>query len=259
MSVSEKKLTANDLLKSSFLGVVRAVSVHTLIHPLEVVKVRFQNAKSETMLKITENLFQEHGFKGFYKGFNAQILKIGVKQVWCWPLILHLPDRINNTSFNELQKQALTGFCIASIDALISTPIEKAKMLAIVSKNKDGFSDHLFHKIYKGFFFHWMKLSVCWMTFLTTQKHLRTQKRFNKEKLSLQDLGEIGIKTAFVVSFVAAPFDLLSTLGFLGSSKVQNIPFKSKFKISYRAFPISFTALSIQNIASIYLIDRGCT
>ena len=95
--------------------------------------------------------------------------------------------------------------------------------------------------------------------FLTTQKHLRTQKRFNKEKLSLQDLGEIGIKTAFVVSFVAAPFDLLSTLGFLGSSKVQNIPFKSKFKISYRAFPISFTALSIQNIASIYLIDRGCT
>lgn len=256
MNATENKSLTNDLLRCSILGVVRSCSVHVLIYPLEVIKIRLQSSQNDAILNIAKCIFQEMSFLGFYKGFSAQVIKTGVKQIWCWPLIYYFPQTIKDPSFNELHKQALTGLSIAMVDACISTPLERAKIVAIVSNRANNVFQNVYKNGYKGFFFHWMKLSVCWVSFLTTQQYLRDQKKLQKQTISLKDLMEIGVKTAFVVSFLAAPFDLLSTHGFLKSSSCKKMTSSKSLKVSLRTIPITFTALVVQNISSVFLIDR---
>jgi hypothetical protein len=255
---SDVSFSKENLVRSSLWGIVRGVSVHTLIYPLEVIKIRQQCSQGETKsMRIALALFRQEGVGAFYHGLTPQLLKTSIKQVWCWPLMIEMPPVLRRYHIGNLEQQALSGLSIATIDAAISTPLERAK---IVSAFK-GTSKFSLKKAYKdgwrGFVVHWSKLSVNWVTFLTAQKYLRDQSyKLSGHPLSSLQLTKIGVEVALIVSLVSAPLDIANTLKQSQNLNPSHVFNKNSMIKLYRGWPMNALSLVIHNIASVTLIEK---
>ena len=128
---SRVDFTKENLAWSSLYGIGRGISVHSLIYPLEVIKIRQQCSQSESKsIRIALTLLRQEGIGAFYKGLAPQLLKTSIKQVWCWPMITGMPPVLQRYQIENLSQQTITGLSIATIDAVISTPLERAKILS---------------------------------------------------------------------------------------------------------------------------------
>ncbi|MBI3236093.1 MAG: hypothetical protein HYZ48_00005, partial [Chlamydiales bacterium] len=78
---------------SSLWGVGRGLCVHTLIYPLEVIKIQ-QQCTTQKSTQIVRHLFQAQGVTAFYRGLSSQLIKTSVKQAWCWPLMTTIPPTL---------------------------------------------------------------------------------------------------------------------------------------------------------------------
>lgn len=150
------------------------------------------------------------------------------------PLVLH------PLQLGSLTDQALTGFSIATVDAMILTPLERMKILS--ARKGDNF--RAFE--WRGFTAYWTKLSVNWVAFLVAQKYLRDRNTTDKP-LTLPQLMKIGVQVAVIVSIASAPFDVANTRKQINATH----------KISeYRGWPLSALSLVIHNIATVVVLDR---
>ena len=250
--------TKENLAWSSLYGIGRGISVHSLIYPLEVIKIRQQCSQSESKsVLIALTLLRQEGIGAFYKGLAPQLLKTSIKQVWCWPMITGMPSVLNRYRIENLGQQALTGLSIATIDAAISTPLERAKIVSAFRGTSKFCFKNAYSDGWRGFTTHWSKLSVNWVAFLTAQKYLRDQfSGSSKQSLSFPQLTKIGVEVALIVSLVSAPFDIANTL-----KQAQNLTpshlFSRRgiFKL-YRGWPLNALSLVIHNIASVTLIEK---
>ena len=126
-----------NLAWSSLWGIGRGISVHSLIYPLEVIKIRQQCSQGQTMsIRIAMALLRQEGIGAFYKGLTPQLLKTSIKQVWCWPMITGMPSILQRYQIDNLSQQAITGLSIATIDAAISTPLRKSKNSICFQRNE---------------------------------------------------------------------------------------------------------------------------
>jgi hypothetical protein len=227
-------ISKENLAWSSLWGFARGIVVQTFIYPLEVIKIRQQC--DSTSIRMAFTALRQEGIGAFYKGLAPQLLKTGQKQIWCWPMITGMPAVLQRYRIENLWQQAITGLTIATIDAAISTPLERAKILSAFR------GTNTYQVRWQGFATHWSKLSVNWVAFLTAQKYLR-------DRPSRPPLIIIGIQVALIASLVSAPFDLANTL-----KQAKNvIPSLSKL---YRGWPLYALSLVIQSIASVTLIDK---
>lgn len=248
----------------SCLGAARGVCVHTIIYPLEVIKTHQQcqlGHQAEMAYKIAHLLFKREGISVFYRGLSFQLLKTTMKQAWVWPIISKVPPQLKEYQIKEQGQMAITGLLIATIDAFLTTPLEKVKILSITSSEKKASLKNMYKKGWGGLTTHWAKLSVLWPTFLVTQNALRKRslEQSKKEKLNVRELTSIGIQVAIVVSLVSAPFDRANTLKqALDQSQAFSFS-KINFKKSFQGWPLSIFILSIHNIASVILIDKLCS
>lgn len=247
-----------NLAWSSLWGVVRGISVHTLIYPLEVIKIRQQCSQNESnSLRIALKLFRQEGISAFYKGLAPQLLKTSIKQIWCWPMITGMPSVLQRYQIENLGQQVLTGLSIATIDAVISTPLERAKVLSAFKGTSKFCLKNAFKDGWRGFATHWSKLSVNWVAFLAAQKYLRDQSSgLSGQSLSFSQLTKIGVQVALIVSLVSAPFDIANTL-----KQAQNLTPTHLFSRQgilklYRGWPMNALSLVIHNIASVTLIEK---
>ncbi len=242
-----------NLAWTSLWGVIRGVSVQSLIYPLEVIKIHRQCSQSKSA-QIALTLFRQEGMGAFYKGLAPQLLKTSIKQIWCWPVIMQMPSILQTYQIENLKQQVLTGLSIATIDAAISTPLERAKILSAFKGSSKFCLKNMYKDGWHGFGAHWSKLSVNWTTFLTAQKYLRDQ--YSEEALSFFQLSKIGVQVALIVSVVSAPFDIANTL-----KQAKDLPVSQLFNRQgilklYRGWPLSALALVIHNIASVTLIEK---
>jgi hypothetical protein len=239
-------------------GIARGLSVHTLIYPIEVVKIRQQcQSNPEKSTEIARALFQKEGASAFYKGLPAQLIKTSIKQAWVWPVITGIPAYLKRHNIKELPQQILTGLSIATIDAAITTPLERVKIRS-ASTGKSRFSlDDVYKNGWRGFTIHWAKLSVNWVTFLVAQKHLRDRYRKTPEQvLSLPQLAGIGAQVAVIVSLVSAPFDIANTLKQAKNLSPTHLLSGNVLRKLYRGWPLNVLALTIHNVASVIVIDK---
>src|SRR3989304_10604835 len=101
--------TKTSLVNSSIWGIARGISVHALIYPLEVIKIRQQcHPSPEKCAKIAQMLFQQEGMRAFYKGLQPQLLKTSIKQSWAWPMITGVPTVLSHLHLGDTQRQGLT-------------------------------------------------------------------------------------------------------------------------------------------------------
>lgn len=247
----------NDLAWSSFWGLLRGLAVETLIYPLDVIKIRQQcTVSKERSFEIAKSIFQQEGFGAFYKGLMPQLIKTSIKPIWSWPMITQMPSFFQRYQFENLAQHALTGLSIATFDAAVSTPLERAKILsALTGASKFSLKD-VYEEGWKGFTIYWSKRSVNWITFLTCQKYFRDQSSgISGQPLAYPELTRIGIQVGLIVSLVSAPFDLANTL------KQANLPITHLFSKGglfnlYRGWPLNALSLVLHNIASVTLIEK---
>lgn len=243
---------------SSIWGVARGLTVHSLIYPLEVIKIRQQCLPvAEKSYKVAWDLFQKEGVIPFYKGLSLQLLKASVKQAWCWPVIIDLPHSLKCHGVPEALQPLLTGLIIATIDAAITTPLERSKIwLAFTGKGKFSLRN-AYKDGWRGFTAHWSKLSVNWSTFLIAQKHLRNRYQQNSEQpLTLPQLAEIGVQVAMFVSVCSAPLDFANTLKQVHNRNLFQLFQETAARNLFRGWPLSALSLAIHNIASVIVIDQ---
>lgn len=250
--------TNTSLVNSSIWGIVRGITVHTLIYPLEVVKIRQQcHLNAEKSIEIARMLFQKEGSSAFYKGLTPQLLKTSLKQAWVWPMITGIPVFLKQYRIGDISQQALTGLTIATIDATITTPLERAKILsAFTGKTRFSFGS-IYKDGWRGFTTHWAKLSINWTVFLEAQKYLRERTRKKPEQiLSLPQLAGIGAQVAIIVSLVSAPFDIANTLKQAQNLSPTHLLSGKEFRKLYRGWPLSALALITHNVASVIVIEK---
>jgi hypothetical protein len=245
-------------LNSSLWGITRGLCVHTLIYPLEVVKIRQQSlAHPQKSSQVAWALYQKEGPGAFYKGLSPQLLKTCLKQAWCWPLITGSPVFLQRYSIEDPYRHLLTGLFIATIDAGISTPLERAKIRSAFSGKASLSVRGTYKEGWRGFTTHWAKLSVNWSTFLMAQRYFRERSHTQTEQaLSISQLTKVGIQVALTVSVVAAPFDLANTLKQTHNRSPSHLFSRAAIRTWYRGWPLSALSLSIHNIASVIVIDR---
>lgn len=245
------------LSSSSLLGVARSLSVHTLIYPFEVIKlVQQQPGNDEKIHEVTARIFRSDGFSAFYRGFNAQLAKSCLKQIWSWPMIVNMPGFWSRCGASDTAQMALTGLSISFVDS-VTTPLERAKILSAIGKRDMLLWRDIYKAGWRGIGAHVSHSSVSWVTFLVAQKHFRDKERGADTKdLSFLSLVETGVKVAFVVSVVKAPFDVINTMK-QSSADVVLAKFFSEKAVQklYRGWPLSAASLVIQNIASVTLIE----
>lgn len=250
--------TKENLAWSSLWGIGRGLSVHSLIYPLEVIKIRQQCSQGESKsIRIVMALLRQEGIGAFYKGLAPQLLKTSIKQVWCWPMITGMPSELQRHQIEHLSQQAITGLSIATIDAAISTPLERAKILTAFRGTSKFCFQNAYRDGWRGFATHWSKLSVNWVAFLTAQKYLRDRSSgSSRDSLSFPQLTRIGVEVALIVSLVSAPFDIANTL-----KQAQNLTPSHLFSRHgvfklYRGWPLNALSLVVHNIASVTLIEK---
>ena len=247
------------LTLSGLSGIMRNFLVRAVIFPLETIKTHQQDAPISTKsYEVALKLFKEGGCPGFYKGFSMVILKTSVQQGLVWPVIACGPSILDRYRIHPLAQQAVIGISIASLSALITNPMEKIKVLSILQKknklslfrlyqNKEGWN---------GFGSHFGKLATNWTTFLVTQKYLRERAKKKNKTLTPAQLALISAQVAFTVSVVSSPIDVANTLKMSRNVKLSEIFSRYNFRKMYRGWPLSMTSLLIQNMASVFLIDR---
>jgi len=253
-------MSQSDVFQSSFYGMIRGIMVHTLIYPLEVVKVRRQ-CSEENIFRITYHLWQREGIRPFYRGLSAQLGKTTMRQAWCWPMMTAIPPRMQQYGANDTFAQAMTGVSIATVDALVTTPLERAKVVSACTGNRGASLSEIYKGGWHGGMTHWRKLSVNWSTFLVAQKHLRKQyANSSGEPLTMCQLIHIGFQVAAIVSLVSAPFDFANTWK-QAQNKSVILSSPKSIAMLYRGWPLNALSLVIHNVASVTLLDwlsRSC-
>jgi hypothetical protein len=252
--------SSSDLFKSSLWGALRGLCVEAIIYPLEVVKIRQQCApQSEICFQMARKIFKQEGASAFYRGMTPQLIKTSLKQMWCWPMITGIPSFLQTYGLGDMQQQVLTGLSIATVDAFITTPLERAKILsALVGKSSFSLAN-VYKEGWQGFSTYWTKRSINMITFLTAQKYLRDRDRPPSGQLSVAALIKTGIQVALILSLVSAPFDMANTL-----KQAQNLPLSCLFTRQgvmnlYRGWPINAFSLVVHNVASVILMEKLCS
>ena len=245
------RVDGNRMIESSVLGAMRGVLVHTMIHPLEVIRFRYQCSLSrEKYGEVIRSLWSQGGITGFYRGLSSQYMKITLKQIWCWPMITGVPQILPAWVKGDLLRQGITGVAIATMDAVVTNPLEKRKIHAAVKGNTPLSWRELYVNGWKGVGAHFAKSSTAWVTFLVAQKVFQNREsRGSSSPLSVGQLCKVGAEAGLVVSVICTPFDWANTLKQLQGSQVSY----SWLRLC-QGWPLYATSLIIQNIASAALL-----
>jgi len=245
------------LLVSCMAGVTRGVIVKTAINPLEVVKVRLQasyvDETSCTCFKVIKDLYSQDGSKAFFRGLKPQVKRTCIKQAWGWPLLMYTSKFLDDYSLSSPVKQGVLGLSIATVDAGLGTPFERLRM---AETEKTSLKLNL-KNAWKGMGVQWCKLAIQWPGFLVTQDFLKKRRKETLQinNLAFTDLTFIGIQTAFIVGAISAPADFANTAKQVKDKGGQSLLTRNAFQGMLRSLPVALLSLTINNVASVVLLD----
>lgn len=249
---------------SSLCGLGRGLAVQLFIFPFEVVKIRQQCLEHpERCYRVAAHVFKNEGAGAFYKGLKPKLTNICIKQIWAWPMITRVPVFLTEKGVKGLYREALTGFAIATVDAGSSFLMDKNKIQdAHLGKDTFSLKEFISAKSYSkekwdGFSTHWGRLSVIWTTFLVSQKYLRDRYRKSPEEtLTHLQLMSIGVQIAVIGSLASAPFDYVNTRKQAHNCPVSDLFKGNAFRKAFRGAPINAFTMTVQGMASVFLIEK---
>jgi hypothetical protein len=188
-------------------GVSRSCVCLFLEHPLESIKTQWQT-KIDIKHKheIVRHIFQEKGLIGFYRGFIPNLIRVSIKQLYRWPMMLYFPKFYKKYSPYNTDgfAKVLTGLTIANIEIFIICPLDRLKIYFMTQDkvNKSVFTyflyrhgENLSKELFAGLGPSFWRSNISWVSFLYLD-HIskRTVKNYKQEEvLTFLDLLVISV------------------------------------------------------------------
>lgn len=239
-------------------GALRSSIVNTFTYPLEVIKTHQQTGVlSLAGHQVALQLLEKDGIKGFYKGFAPHFIKGIVRQTLWWPSIVYIPPFLGKRSFTPFQQCVITGLGIASMDAMLNSPLERWRVLAITGNNNERGKASRVSDGWKGSFPYMRRQWVTWTLFLIGQRHFnKPYKQENEAKqLALPQVLSTACKLSLIASLAINPFDTLNTIRQGGSDRKISFLKVKDVAFLYRGFPVNFLINLIQTSGTVFVID----
>lgn len=242
--------------RAALLGGFRGLGVLPVLLPIERIKIIKQAHSSKGFFCIARDLYREGGVLNFYKGFQAEAIKVSVKQLAIWPALLGCKQTLATQNFSPYIKDGITGSVVGAVSVFFSAPFERMKFAVRESSGeKIGVNNGWY-----GCVTQVRKVSFQWSSFLLIQRYFKSQYLLEKEILTGVDIVDIGVRSAIVVTLVSAPLDRAHALkqvhkiGFFKALKKE--PFWKMYKGCHL---IALTGIvnGIATTALLDWIDRG--
>jgi len=175
---------------SSLIGIKRTFLGFPIEYPCENVRVRLQASPTMNFsYSFIKSILINEGISGFYKGGLLTFGKSILRQTYLNPTQVYfkiaygkiLPPDVNNR-FPDI-KNLFAGFTMASLSALILSPLERLKTVLITRNSQSlPLQVHGYKSSYKFFFkgtsSYYLKSIVSWSTFLVAEERIRKLVKF---------------------------------------------------------------------------------
>ena len=145
---------------------------------------------------------EEKGLVGFYRGYIPNLIRVSIKQIYRWPMMIFFPRFFkkyfgDNASLNKI----LTGITIANIEILIICPLDRLKVFFMTSqKSKNLFmyffsvnSDRIVKELFAGLGPSYWRSNISWVSFLYLDQRCKDIARHIKKDENLGFMDLIGV------------------------------------------------------------------
>lgn len=214
-------------VEASLVGAGRGLIALPIEHPLDTVKTRCQAFPNMSAWKVTKTIQEVDGIRGFYKGAVPNGVRLAVKQVYRYPMMLAFPNFFRETIPKDLQKNnpdmvpIFTALSIASFETFIVTPLERCKVVLMTSEVKrhalrDFFrlsQGHLRSELFRGVRAVYIRQIATWASFLVSDKRAKDweKKRMQTDNLSFTSLMRVSLVVGIINTAANMPFDVIKT------------------------------------------------
>jgi hypothetical protein len=160
------------------------------------------------MKDIIRKIFEEKGLIGFYRGYIPNLIRVSIKQIYRWPMMIFFP-RLYKKYLGDRPSliKILTGLTIANIEILIICPLDRLKVFFMTSqKAKNLFlyfisvnSDRLIKELFAGLGPSYWRSNISWVSFLYLDQRCKDIARYLKkdQNLNFIDLLIVSIFVCF--------------------------------------------------------------
>lgn len=207
----QKESTRFFYISLAFIS-VRCASI-AITQPAEVIRINEQKNFSPSTLQTFKNLYKTGGIKGFYTGTAASFFKTAMKESYRGPAMAYLPILLENNSLtNKFNNNIInstffiTAFCF--LDTIMSSPIDRIKMLQITQPGYRGLKDILGNNLYAGFTKIYLHNLLSWGSFFIVDDAIK-RRFYNKDKQRYHYFSNLA--TGGVVGFINTPLSLAVT------------------------------------------------
>lgn len=188
-----------------------------LEHPLESIKTQWQNkVELKSMNMILGRIYYEKGIIGFYRGYIPNLIRVSIKQLYRWPLMIYFPRLFkkylgDNPSLNKI----LTGLAIANIEILIICPLDRLKVFFMTSREANSKlfqyfleknKNNLIGELFAGLGPSYWRSNISWVSFL----YLDYECKYIARKFRKSD--DLKFIDLLLVSMVVCAGNLLSSI-----------------------------------------------
>jgi hypothetical protein len=212
----------NIIAWAALLGVGRGFVSLMLEHPFDVIKTRAQaNLSFTSISKITQLLYKEKGWLGFYSGAVPNMLRVAIKQAYRYPLMLILPIAFSPLLNSVLCISLMTAITIAVLEVFIITPLERMKVWIITYKTRsNSFRSFVYtlrtgiiKTLFKGLSATAYRQIATWVTFLVTHDQLMSfaQATYASRSIPFVIFLGISIIEGGINTAVVMPLDCMKT------------------------------------------------
>jgi len=125
-------------LEVPLLGGIRGAFLMLFEHPFDSIKTQWQSAAAEgrcfNALGIVRDIYSQKGISGFYRGYVPNIVRVTMKNIYRWPMMIFLPSFYQNKIPSSLAEhypglpKVLVGLTIANLETFVVCPLERLKI-----------------------------------------------------------------------------------------------------------------------------------
>ena len=178
--------TDNLLLVRMFSGFTAGSISQFIANPADVLKIQMIHKSESSMIKTIKSTFKSHGFRGFYKGWQPNVLRGGAVNLGelatydqAKGLILYYRPEEDNITYS------LSSLCSGFVSSILSTPFDvaKTKMMSDINKynsvlecRRDVVKKNGIRGLFNGVGPNWLRMApwqfVFWNTYESYRKFM---------------------------------------------------------------------------------------
>lgn len=271
----------NKYIEASVVGAGRGLIALPVEHPFDCVKTKLQANPGSSVSGIARGVFQTSGVRGFYAGAIPNGMRVAVKQVYRWPLMLALPPYFKGVLPTNIVEEypaaakTCSGFAMAHIETFIVCPAERMKVWLMTTSHERRHITRFFVEekthwrasLFRGTKAVYARQVASWVSFLAADgyfKGIERKKYPEHTTLPMLVLMKVAAQVGAVNTLVNMPFDTAKTRiqqcdSHANTSIIRVISalFKQHgIKALYAGWQVRMTQYMIQSLFTVTILEK---